>query len=170
MKSNLGIVATIFLGMITIGPISEAIAADKKITKKDVPAVVLKAFEDSYPKAKVNAYLIEMEKGEKCYELETIDGSLKRDLLYRADGSVAEVEEILTPKTVPESIAKAILMDMPKAKIIRGEKNTRDTTVFFEVLVFDGKEKVRVFLNPDGKIQKKSAMKSEKEEEKGLGK
>ncbi len=101
MKVLPKIFGIVIVGMIMIGALSEITAADKKITKKNVPAVVLKAFADSYPKAKVNAYLIEIEKGEKCYELETVDGSLRRDLLYRSDGSVAEIEEILTPKTVP---------------------------------------------------------------------
>jgi hypothetical protein len=165
MKSILGIIAITLLGVIIFSANSHAIAGDKKITKKDVPTAVLKAFTDAYPKAKVNAYAKEVEKGETFYELETIDGTVKRDLLYKANGTAAEVEEILTAKTVPESIAKAITMDMPKAKIISGEKSTRDTDVSFEVVVVNGKEKVRVLLSADGKIQKKSIMKTKKEEE-----
>ncbi len=52
---------------------------------------------------------------------------------------------------------------MPKAKIISGEKNTEDTTVVFEVVVVNGKDKVRVFLDTDGKIQKKSIIKAKEE-------
>jgi hypothetical protein len=165
MKSILGTIAITILVVIIISANLRAIAGDKKITKKDVPAAVLKAFTDTYPKAKVNSYAKEVEKGETFYELETVDGKVKRDLLYKADGTAVEVEEILTTKTVPESIAKAIITEMPKAKIMSGEKTTRGTDVSFEVVVVNGKEKVRVLLNADGKIQKKSVMKAKKEKE-----
>jgi hypothetical protein len=165
MKNILEIIVITILGLIIISANSQAIAGDKKITKKDVPVAVLKAFTDAYPKAKVIAYAKEIEKGETFYELETVDGSLRRDLLYKADGTVAEVEEILAPKTLPAAIAKTIMTEMPKAKIISGEKTTRGTDVWFEVVVASGKEKVRVFLNADGKIQKKSVMKAKKENE-----
>lgn len=165
MKNILVMIAIIILGTIIISAGSHAVAGDKKITKKDIPAAVLKAFTDTYPKAKVNAYAKEVEKGETFYELEMVDGTVKRDLLYKADGTAAEVEEILTAKTVPEFIAKAIMTEIPKGKIISGEKTTRGTDVSFEVIVANGKEKVRVMLNADGKIQKKSVVKAKKEKE-----
>ncbi len=151
------------MAVLTVCVASSSNAQDKKITKKDVPAAVLKAFEGAFPKAKVNNYGTEVEKGVTFYELETVEGKIKRDLLYKADGTLAEMEEILTPEMVPDGIAKAIKSEFPKGKIVSGEKTTQGTTVTFDLVVVNGKEKVSVNLNADGKIQKKTVMKSKKE-------
>ena len=163
MKTFHRFTTIILVGILVISVASSGSAQDKKITKKDVPAAVLKAFEAAYPKAKVNNYGTEAEKGVTFYELETIEGKIKRDLLYKADGTLAELEEILTPAMVPEAITKTIKAEFPKGKIVSGEKTTQGSAVTFDIVVANGKEKVRVDLNADGKIQKKTVMKSKKE-------
>ena len=164
LKTNLGVFSVALFGVIFIRSITEAIAADKRITKKEVPPAVLKAFSDSYPKAIVNGFGKETEHGKMYYELETVDGTLKRDLLYKADGTVAEIEETLTPQSIPETIDSAILKEMPKAIIIRGEKTISGGLVSFEVVVTSGKEKVRIVLNADGEIKSRSILRSERKE------
>jgi hypothetical protein len=138
-------------------------AQDKKIAKKDIPAVVLKAFESAYPKAKIKTFGSEVEKGVTFYELETVEGKIKRDLLYKADGTLEELEEILTPAMVPADIAKALKAEFPKGKIVSGEKTTKGNDVTFDIIVVNVKEKVSVNLSADGKIQKKTVLKSKKE-------
>jgi hypothetical protein len=163
MKKNLGFTTIALVVILAICVVSNVNAQDKKITKKDVPAAVLKAFESAYPKAKVNNYATEVENGVTFYELETSEGKVKRDLLYKADGTLQELEEILTPAMVPDGIAKAVKAEFPKGKIVSGEKTTQGAIVMFDIVVVNGKEKVRVNLNADGKIQKKTIMKSKKE-------
>ena len=163
MKTFLRFATIALMVILTIGIVSSSSAQDKKITKKDVPAAVLKAFATAYSKAKVNNYATEVEKGVTFYELETVEGKIKRDLLYKADGTLAELEEILTPPMVPDDIAKAIKTEFPKGKVVSGEKTTKDGVSTFEIIVVNGKEKVRINLSADGKIQKKAVMKSKKE-------
>ena len=163
MKTFLRFATIALVVILAMCVVSAANAQDKKITKKDVPAAVLKAFETAYPKAKVNNFATEVEKGVKFYELETSEGKIKRDLLYKADGTLAELEEILTPAMVPDDIAKAVKTDFPKGKIVSGEKTTQGTSVTYDIVVVNGKEKINVNLNADGKIQKKTVMKSKKE-------
>jgi hypothetical protein len=163
MKTFLRLSTTALVITLAICVGTNSQAQDKKITKKDVPSVVLKAFEAAYPKAKVNNYGTEVEKGVTFYELETSEGKIKRDLLYKADGTLQEVEEILTPAMVPDDIAKALKVEFPKGKIVSGEKTTQGTAVTYDVVVANGKEKVSVNLSADGKIQKKTVMKSKKE-------
>ena len=151
--------------MLVLCIVSGANAQDKKITKKDVPAAVLNAFEKAYLKAKVNNYGMEVEKGVKFYELETSEGKIKRDLLYKADGTLAEMEEILTTAMVPDDIAKAIRTEFPKGKIMSGERTTQGIAVTYDLVVVNGKEKVSVNLNADGKILKKTVMISKKQKE-----
>jgi hypothetical protein len=135
---------------------------DKKIAKHDVPPAVIKAFETAYPKATVKNYGSEVEKGVTYYELETVEGKIKRDILYKADGTLAELEEILTPEMVPEPVAKALGASFPKGKIVSGEKTTRGELVSYDIVVADGKDKVNVELNAEGKILKKSVSTSKK--------
>jgi hypothetical protein len=166
MKTFLRFTTIILVGMLAICVASNA--QDQKITKKDVPAAVLKAFAAAYPKAKVNNYGTEVEKGVKYYELETVEGKIVRDFLYKADGTLAELEENLTPDMVPDAISKAVKVEFPKGKISSGEKNTRGDVVTFDIIVVNGKDKVSVKLSGDGKIQKKTVMKAKKEKgEKG---
>ncbi len=163
MKTFLRFTTIILVGILAICIVSSGSAQDKKITKKDVPAAVLKAFEAAYPKAKVNNYGTEVEKGVTFYELETVEGKIKRDLLYKADGTLAELEEILTPSMVPDAIAKSVKAEFPKGKIVSGERTTQGSAVTFAIVVVNGKEKVSVNLSADGKIQKKTVMKSKKD-------
>lgn len=166
---NLQRVITYALAVLLIAGITlQAIAGDKKITKKDVPAAALKAFEAAFPKVKVNAYLTEVEDGKTFYEFETVEGTIKRDILYKADGTLVEVEEKLTPATIPTEIAKAVTTDMPKAKIVGGEKTTKGSEVTYEVKIKAGKKTGKVVLSAQGKIIKKELkkVKKEKKEEK----
>jgi hypothetical protein len=145
------------------GLTSQAIAGDKKITKKDVPAAVLKAFEAAFPKVKVNEYLTESEGGKTFYEFETVEGTIKRDILYTPEGTLVEVEEVLTTETIPAEIAKAVTADIPKAKIVGGEKTTKGNDVTFELKIKSGKKTGKVVLSADGKIIKKEMKKAKKE-------
>jgi hypothetical protein len=152
-----------FAVLLIAGITSQAIAGDKKINIKDVPAAALKAFKAAFPKVTVNAYIEETEDDNTFFEFETVEGTTKRDILYKSDGTLVEVEEILTPATVPTEIAKVITDDMPKAKIVGGEKTTKDTDVTYEMNFTVGKRTGKVVLSADGKIIKKEMKKAKKE-------
>jgi hypothetical protein len=69
--------------------------ARKKFTAKDLPAAVSEAFTKAYPKAVSTGADKEAEKGKTFYEIESLDGTMKRDLLYTPEGKAAEIEEAL---------------------------------------------------------------------------
>jgi hypothetical protein len=50
--------------------------ADEKISARDVPEVVRKAFASAYPTAKVNKWEKETKNGKPVFEAETTDGKL----------------------------------------------------------------------------------------------
>ena len=141
---------------------STTTAGEKKISKKEVPAAVLKSFTAAYPNAKAHSYAKETEKGETFYELETTDGKVKRDILFKADGAIAEVEEMLTKENIPEAVSKTLAAEFPKGKILGVEKTTKGTDATYEAHLMNGKEKLEVVLSGDGKIQKKEVVKSKK--------
>ena len=149
--------------LLIAGISSQAIAGDKKITKKDVPAAALKAFEAAFPKVEVTEYLTEVEDGNTFFEFKTVEGTIKRNILYKADGTLVEVEEKLITENIPAEIVKAVTTDMPKAKIMRGEKITKGSEVTYEVKIKAGKKTGKVILSADGKIIKKEMKKIKKE-------
>ena len=143
-------------------------AGEKKIFKKQIPAAVLTAFQTAYPNATIKGQSVETENGKKFYEIESVDGKTKRDLLYTPDGKAVEVEESLDISTLPDVMISTISKEYPKGKIIRGEKVTA-TSVTYEFQVKVGKKTKEIVLDPSGKLLKggkKDAEKEEKDEEK----
>jgi hypothetical protein len=166
MKRTIVIVSSILAGLLAAGIISGLFAGDKKISKKDVPLAVLKAFETAFPKVKVNTYIMEAEHGKTYYEFETIEGKVARDILYSPEGSLIEVEEVLTAKSVPADITQAIIKEEPRAKIIGGEKTTKGNDVTYEINIKVGKQKGKLVMTSDGKIIEKE-LKKRKEDRPG---
>jgi hypothetical protein len=141
--------------------------AEKKIPKKDVPTAVMLAFQKAYPKAQIVGTSRETEDSTFYFEIESRDGKVKRDLLYKADGTVKEIEESVTNAELPAAIREAIAKEYPKGVIQKGEKTTRDNVVEYELIVKNGKDKMEVVLNETGKIVKTEKITArDKEEEK----
>ena len=84
------------------------IAQEKKINEKDVPNAVLNSFHKAYPKAEIKGLSTEMEKGKKYYEIESVDGSIRRDLLFTPAGKIAEIEETIPSSELPNGSLKSI--------------------------------------------------------------
>jgi hypothetical protein len=128
---------------------------EKKITRKEVPAAVLAAFDKAYPKAKVVGYSQEMEEGKVAYEVESREGNMTRDVLYYADGSVIVVEETMSPADLPEPVQAAIQNISPAGKIEIAEILKRGSTVQYEVLMKDGTKEFELIFDPSGKLVKR---------------
>ncbi len=139
------------------------VAQEKAIEKASVPAAVLKAFADAYPKAVIKGCKTESEKGKKFFEVESLDGKTKRDLLYTADGTVVEVEESVEMSQVPDAVTKALKKDFPSGKIVGSEKTTHGGTTSFEFVVKSGNKKVEVAYSPEGKQTGNEEVKATKE-------
>jgi hypothetical protein len=144
-------------------------AKDKKISKKQLPAAVLTAFQTAYPHATIKGQSVETEKGKKFYEIESVDGKINRDLLYTADGKVSEIEESVAAGTLPEEVKNTLAKEYPKGKIVKAEKVTHDTLSTYEIHLKTGKKTKSVSLDLQGKILKgdsEDKEKGEKDEEK----
>ena len=138
-------------------------AQEKKIDRKDVPPPVLTAFEKAYPHAKIRGTSTEVEKGKTYFEIESMDGTQARDILYLADGTVAEIEEAVAVGALPGAVKTAIDREFPKAKIAKAEKTTRGTEVSYEVHVSLGSKKGSAVVDASGKVLEKNPLKLKKE-------
>ena len=110
-----------------------ATAKERPLSRAKVPPPVLAAFEKAYPKAKAMRFAEEKQDGKTCYEIESQDGAVRRDLLFSADGALLEVEETIPTSDLPATVRDAVAKQAPKATIKRAEKVTRGETVRFEV-------------------------------------
>src|SRR5271169_2685349 len=117
------VLSTVFLLLLPcLLPAPSAHAQEKKIGKNDLPRAVLAAFEKAYPHAKVRGTSTEVEKGTTYFEIESLDGTQARDILYLADGTVAEIEEVVGASELPAPVKTAVGEEFAKAKTSKAER------------------------------------------------
>jgi hypothetical protein len=129
-----------------------AVAQEKKITAKDVPAAVIAAFKNSYPNATIRGYAQEKEHGQVFYEIESREGTVSRDVLYHADGTVAEIEESIAAADLPANAQQAIKQKYPRAVIRLAEKTTAGDKVGYEVSLRQGQKRMSMEFDASGKV------------------
>lgn len=139
--------------------------AAKATPKVELPAPIKAAFEAAYPKATIKGVSTEKEGGEMHYEVESLDGTTARDLIYRADGTVVEMEEGLAQTDLPQPVLDAAAVKYPNGKILKAEKLTRGTTVSYELQIKAGKKTHQLVFDPAGApvVAKKEAPEDESE-------
>lgn len=132
-----------------------AFAQEKKITASQVPAAVIAAFKSSYPKATIRGYAEEKEDGKVLYEIESLDGATRRDVLYNIDGTLAEIEESIAATDLPADAQQAIKQKYPRAVIMLVEKTTVGDTVGYEVSLRNGRQRIAMEFDSSGKVKTK---------------
>lgn len=132
-----------------------ATGQEKQIGAKSVPAAVIKAFKASYPTATIIGYAREKENGKVFYEIESKDGDTGRDVLYNADGSVAEIEETIAAGDLPTAIQDMFRLKYARAVILKAEKTTVGEKVGYEVIAKLGKKRISFEFEGDGRLKTK---------------
>ena len=128
-----------------------AVAQDVKLKKKQVPRAVIAAFESAYPQATIRGYAREKENGKVYYEVESVEGQTTRDVLYNADGTVAEIEESIAAGDLPADALKALRANYPGAVVTKAEKITRGDITEYEAHARIGKKRVSMEFDASGK-------------------
>ena len=155
------VVVSVTIGAIALTP--SALAAQTSAAKPapkplkpasspltSVPKEVAAAFTQAYPNAKALHASKENEDGAVEYEIESVEGTTHRDIDYKPDGTLIEVEETIGATDVPDAVSKAITARYPKASITRREKvTTKAGAVSYEFGV-KGAPVGEIVLNPDG--------------------
>lgn len=142
-------------------------AQETKITKEELPPAVVSAFEKAYPNAVIkDAGKVTKDK-KTYYEIESIEGSTNRDLLYTSNGKVLEIEEAMKSSALPPEVVTSLKKEYPKVIISKAEKVTRDTVVSYELDIKVGKLSKEVAFDSNGNLIKKKTAESEKDEKDG---
>jgi len=144
---------------------SGARAQERKIGQGELPGAVRESFAKAYPRATIRGTSMEVEKGVTYYEIESLDGAQARDILYRADGTVAEIEEAVAAGALPPAVKTAVGKEFAGAKIAKAEKVTKGSAVSYEVHLSQGSKKGSIVVDPSGKVLRKSPLRDTKEKE-----
>jgi hypothetical protein len=128
---------------------------EQTIKKKDVPQPVISSFEKAYPHARAKGFSKETEEGKVIYEIESVEGTTKRDVTFDAEGNIVSVEEAINRHDLPEAVNATLQKEYPKGKLLICERVTEGNATLYEVLLKTGKEKFEIVLSPDGKITKR---------------
>ena len=130
--------------------IVSALVQAEEIKKEAVPPGVVSAFEKSYPNATIKSYEKEDRGGETCYEIESMEGTIERDILYNGSGGVLQIEESLDINQLPERVRKSVEKNQSQAKILSAEKVTQGGESTYELIVQRGKEKMEMEIDAYG--------------------
>jgi hypothetical protein len=152
MKSKINFKKSLLMAIGVLLASLSTFAQESKIREKDVPPAVIAAFKSAYPNATVRGYAKEVEKGQIFYEIESKDGATMRDLLYKPDGTVAEIEETIAATELPAAAQQLIKSKYPRGVVSRAEKVTQGNTIKYEVSIRNGKRRTGLAFNDDGKL------------------
>jgi hypothetical protein len=141
-------------------------APEKKLQKQDVPKAVLEAFEKAYPKAEAKGFAKEMEDGKTEFEVESIEGTIHRDIQYAPDGTVLVIEESMAVENLPAAVQDALKKDFAKGTVTTSEKVTKGSVVHYELVVQGKRKTVEVVFDADGKVIKKEIKDSKEKKHK----
>jgi len=127
-------------------------AAKPAVDLKVLPEAVLTAFKTAYPNAVIKGASKEVENGVTQYEVESMDGTLARDLLYAPDGKPIEIEEAVAAADLPAAVKATLAKDYPGYEIDKAEFLTKGAVKQYELTL---KPKILgVTIDPNGKVIK----------------
>ncbi|HKK21263.1 MAG TPA: PepSY-like domain-containing protein [candidate division Zixibacteria bacterium] len=154
------------LALAVFGLVVAQVHADESKGEEKVtaPEAVMSAFHKAYPEAKILDVSRETKEGKLYYEIESKDKSVRRDLLYSADGSVFEMEEAISVKELPAKVSDGLKASFPSGKIERAERITRGKTVEYEVLVENKEKRTEVLLDANGVVKSHASAADEDED------
>lgn len=98
-----------------------------------LPAPVAAAFKKAYPTATIKNVSSEKEDGKLQYEVESVDGKIRRDVIYLPDGTLVVEEMVIELSAVPAPVVAALKARYPKATVTLYEKLTKPSGVSYEM-------------------------------------
>jgi uncharacterized membrane protein YkoI len=129
-----------------------ASAQEVKLKKKQLPPAVLAAFKAAYPNATMKGFAREKENGKTYFEIESVEGSTMRDVLYNPDGTVESVEETIPASDLPAEAQETIKTSHPGAVVTKVEKITHGDVTEYEAHVKVGKKSMELKFDSSGKL------------------
>lgn len=106
-----------------------------KVSERELPEAVIKAFSDTYPNASVREYSMEKKNGEALYEISFVFEGVGMDVGYSAEGQALEIERTIQERDLPGIITREIDKKYDTCTIVKAEFITAGGEEFYEVLI-----------------------------------
>jgi uncharacterized protein YycO len=137
--------------VVGIGMTSGVIAADKKITRAQLPAGVERTVVQQSQGAVIKGFSTENDGGKTVYEMElTINGHGK-DISMDAQGNILETEEEVALASLPAGVQGGLTKAAGTGKIVKVESLTKQgKLVAYEAVVQSGKKHREIQVGPEG--------------------
>ena len=128
-----------------------AAAQEKKIERPALPPAVEKAVQAETKGATIKGFAQEREHGKTFYEAETIVEGHTRDILFAADGTIAEVEEEVSFGSLPASVQAGLKKKAAGANIEKVESLTKKgKLVAYEGSIKRNGKSAEIQVGPEG--------------------
>jgi hypothetical protein len=128
-----------------------AIAADKKISRSQLPKEVQKTVDEQTKGATIRGYSKEIESGQLEYEVELQVGGHSKDVSIAPDGKVLEIEEQVEMESLPQNVRAALEERGKGGKITKIESITKHgAIVAYEAQVSRSGKHSEIQVSPQG--------------------
>ena len=127
------------------------LAAEKKISRAELPAPVQKAADEQAKGATVRGYSKDIENGKVEYEIQLVDGGHSKDVTIAPDGSLIEVEEQVSIDALAPKVRAGLAAKAGRGKITKVESLTKHgSIVAYEAQVLTDGKRSEVQVGRDG--------------------
>jgi hypothetical protein len=128
-----------------------ALAAERKVDMKNLPAAVQKTVQEQAKGAEIKGITRETVKGVIQYEIETLVNGKHRDFNVDSKGALLVVEEETSIESIPDGAKTAILTKVGTGALGRVEIVTKGLDTFYEVgYTTQSGKKIEAMVRADG--------------------
>jgi hypothetical protein len=125
---------------------------EQRIKRSDLPLAVERAVAAQSQGATIRGFSREREQGQTFYEVELVVQGHGRDVLLDSAGAVVEVEEEMSPGSLPAAVLAGLTARAGAGKLLKIESITKQgRLVAYEAQVVTGGKRSEVQVGPDGK-------------------
>jgi uncharacterized membrane protein YkoI len=140
----------IVIAILCVAPL--AFAAERKITKSDLPPAVRNTAEQQSVGSTVTGYSKDIEGGKLEYEVQMTTNGHAKDVTIAPDGQLIEIEEQVLMSDLPAGVRTALQTMAGKGKITQVESLAKHgAIVAYEAQVLTAGKHTEVQVGPDGK-------------------
>jgi hypothetical protein len=127
-------------------------AADKRISRADLPVQVQKAADEQTKGATVRGYSKEIENGKVEYEVQVVVNGHSKDITIAPDGTLIEIEEQASIEALSPQVRSGLIAKAAMGKITKVESLTKHGKIIaYEAQVLTAGKRSEVQVGPDGK-------------------
>jgi len=128
-------VITPFILVLMLAMSDASYAGEKELKRSDIPEAVIKAFEAANPNIPVTEFNRETMDGQTVYEIETRVGKFEKDFIYSENGTLLQIEEDISSKSLPEVIVNSIRSSYPNCEFEKADRITKGSEFVYEVMI-----------------------------------